>query len=126
MVTVFSPVGLNEDVVDLFEVHDAGLVADGFDERAQTQVAGAAQQAFAGTDDERQCFGREGVVTETGAIQLLNPAALLGDLPGQFAVVGIEPAVVRTGIGLSEVVCTALPLAIERAKSILDEFLLCV
>jgi hydrogenase maturation protease len=67
-----------------------------------------------------------GTAHETGAIQLLNPAALLGDLPGQFAVVGIEPAVVRTGIGLSEVVCTALPLAIERAKSILDEFLLCV
>ena len=42
MVTVFPPVGLNEDAVDLLEVHDAGLVANGFDERTQTQVAGAA------------------------------------------------------------------------------------
>ena len=42
MVTVFSPVRLEEDAVDLFEVHDAGLVAHGFDERTQTQVAGAA------------------------------------------------------------------------------------
>jgi hypothetical protein len=48
LVTVFSPVGLDEDAVDLFEVHDAGLVTDGFDERSQTQVAGAAQQAFDG------------------------------------------------------------------------------
>jgi len=63
---------------------------------------------------------------ETGAIQLLNAAALVGDLPGQFAVVGIEPAVLRTGIGLSDGVRAALPLAVERAKSILDEFLLCV
>jgi hypothetical protein len=29
-------------MVDLFEIHDASLVADGFDERTQTQVAGAA------------------------------------------------------------------------------------
>ena len=42
---------LNEDMVDLFEVHDAGLVADGFDECAEAQVAGAAQQAFAGAHD---------------------------------------------------------------------------
>ena len=42
LVTVFSPMRLNEDAVDLFEVDDAGQVTDGFDERAQTQVAGAA------------------------------------------------------------------------------------
>jgi hypothetical protein len=38
LVTVFSPVGLDEDAIDLLEVHDTGLVADGFDERAQTEV----------------------------------------------------------------------------------------
>ena len=64
--------GLNEDAVDLFKVHDAGLVADGFDERTQAQVAGAAQEAFAGADDEGQGFGGEGVVTQTGAIQLIE------------------------------------------------------
>jgi len=32
LVTIFSPVGLDEDVVDLLEVDDAGLIADGFDE----------------------------------------------------------------------------------------------
>ena len=64
--------GLDEDAVDLFEVHDAGLVADGFDERAQTQVAGAAQQAFAGADDEGQGFGGEGVVAQAGAVELVQ------------------------------------------------------
>jgi len=29
-----APVGLNEDVVDLFEIDDAHLVAHGFDQRA--------------------------------------------------------------------------------------------
>jgi len=68
--------GLDEDMVDLFEVHDAGLVADGFDERAQAQVAGAAQQPFTGTDDERQRFGREGVVAEAGAVELIEDELL--------------------------------------------------
>ena len=36
----------NENAVDLFEVYDAGLVPHGFDERAETQVAVAAQQPF--------------------------------------------------------------------------------
>jgi hydrogenase maturation protease len=52
-----------------------------------------------------------GTAHETGAIQL--------------SVLGTEPAVLRTGIGLSEVVRAALPLAVTRAKSILDGFLLC-
>src|SRR5512139_1915210 len=47
LITVFPPVGLDEDAVDLLEIHDAGLVAHGFDERAQAEVAGATQQAFA-------------------------------------------------------------------------------
>ena len=68
--------GLNEDMVDLFEVHDAGLVAHGFDERSQAQVAGAAQETFAGTNDERQGFRGEGVVTQAGAIQLIQDKLL--------------------------------------------------
>jgi hypothetical protein len=45
---IFSPVRFNDDAVDLFDVHDAGLVADRFNERAQAQIAGAAQQPFVG------------------------------------------------------------------------------
>ncbi len=64
--------GLEEDAVDLFEVDGAGLVAHGFDERAQAQVAGAAQEAFAGADDEREGFGGEGVVAQAGAVELVE------------------------------------------------------
>ena len=64
--------GLNEDAVDLFEVHNAGMVSDGFDEGSQAEIAGASQQTFAGTDDEGQGFRGEGVVAEAGAIQLIQ------------------------------------------------------
>ena len=75
LVTVFSPMGLNEDAVDLFEVHDAVLVADGFDERTQAEIAGAAQQAFAGTHDQGQRFGREGVMCWAGGNEpICDPA----------------------------------------------------
>ena len=87
LVTVFPPMGLDEHAVDLFEVHDAGLVADGFDERAQAQVAGAAQQAFAGADDQGQGFGREGVVAQAGAVELVEDELFdgFGSQPGQAA-----------------------------------------
>ena len=39
VVTVFSPVGLDEDAVDLFKVDNTGLIADGFDERTEAQIA---------------------------------------------------------------------------------------
>jgi hypothetical protein len=63
---------LNEHAVDLFEVHDAGLVADSFNQTTDTQIAGATQQAFARADDECQCFGREGVVAQACTIQLIQ------------------------------------------------------
>ena len=78
LVTVFSPVGLDEDAVDLFEIDDAGLVAHGFDEAADAQVAGAAQQPFAGANDEREGFEGEGVVAESGAIELGEDERLNG------------------------------------------------
>jgi len=65
-------VGLDEDAVDLLEVHDAGLVADSFDERTQTQIASAAQESFAGADDQGQGFRGEGVVAEAGTVELIQ------------------------------------------------------
>jgi hypothetical protein len=38
LVTVFPPMGLNQDAVDLFEVHNAGLVANDFDEGSQAEI----------------------------------------------------------------------------------------
>jgi len=62
--------GLDEDAVDLFAVHDPDLVAHGLDQGTQAEVAGAAQQAIAGTDDQGQGLGTEGMVLQIGAIQL--------------------------------------------------------
>src|SRR5438034_8328822 len=68
-VAVISPVGLNEDAVDLFEVHGADLVAHRLDQSAEAEVASAAQEALGGTDDEGQRVGAKGVVPQAGAVQ---------------------------------------------------------
>ena len=70
--------GLNENAVDLFEVHNAGLVADSFDEGSQAEIAGASQQAFAGADDEHEGFGGERVVTQAGPVELIQDELLDG------------------------------------------------
>jgi hypothetical protein len=49
LVTVFPPMGLDKHAVDLLEIDDAGLIADGLDEGAQAEVTGAAQESFTGT-----------------------------------------------------------------------------
>ena len=64
--------GLNEDPVDLLEIDGADLIAHGLDQRTEAEIAGAAQQAFAGTNDERQRFGGEGVVAQAGAVELIQ------------------------------------------------------
>jgi hypothetical protein len=69
MVTVFPPVGLDEHAIDWFEVHDAGLVAHRFDEGTQAEIAGAAQEALAGADDQSQRFLGEGIVAQAGTIE---------------------------------------------------------
>lgn len=61
---------------------------------------------------------------ESNAGELLTLASLLGDRPDVVVVVGIEPADLRTGIGLSPAVKQALPSAAERAEQILSELLL--
>jgi hypothetical protein len=61
---------LNKHTIDLFKIDHAGLIADGLNEGADAQVAGAVQQAFSGANDQSQRFLGEGVVTQTGTIQL--------------------------------------------------------
>jgi hypothetical protein len=53
----------------LLEIDEAGLVADGFDERTQAEVTGAAE-SFAGAHDQGQGIGSEGIVAQASAIQL--------------------------------------------------------
>jgi len=54
----------------LFEIDDVGLIAHCFNERAQRQIAGAAQQTFGGAHDQSQGFRAEGVVAQAGPVQL--------------------------------------------------------
>ncbi len=51
---------------------------------------------------------------------LLNAARLIGTLPPEVCVVGVEPAVVRTGLELSDEVQNALPAAWAAARDALD------
>jgi hypothetical protein len=68
-VGVLVPVGLHEDAVDVVDVD--GLVggADGLDQAADAEVAGLAQDAVGGADDEVDGGLREGVVSESGAVE---------------------------------------------------------
>jgi hydrogenase maturation protease len=60
---------------------------------------------------------------EGGAGTLLAVCDLIGDLPGAVAVLGIEPAEVATGIGLSPPVRAALPKALEWARGAVESLL---
>ena len=46
---------------------------------------------------------------------------LLGQLPDRIAVIGIEPAIVRTGIGLSPAVAASVPAAAILAAAVLRQ-----
>ena len=85
LVAVISPVGLNEDAVDLLEIDGADLVAHRFDQRAEAQIAGAPQQAFGGADEESQGLRAESVVAQAGAVELGQDEGLrgLGSQAGQ-------------------------------------------
>jgi len=55
----------------------------------------------------------------SNALELLATARLLGDLPPSVTIVGIEPACLATGIGLSPAVEAAIPEALSRARAVL-------
>jgi len=60
---------------------------------------------------------------EGNALDLLATARLLGDDAGEIVVVGVEPAHIGTGIGLSPQVTAGLPAAMERARAVLESML---
>lgn len=75
------------------------------------------------------CAPGSGTSHDTNALELLRFAALLDELPEQVRIIGIEPEKLATGIGLSETVASAVPAAVERAKTAILELqkaLLCV
>lgn len=71
-------------------------------------------------DVEESMPPRASTAHEGNAGDLLRVADLIGDRPGTVAVVGIEPAVVRTGTGLSRAVREALPAAVDAALAALE------
>lgn len=66
---------------------------------------------------------RAATAHEGNALELLHAAALLGDLPSEVIVIGVEPKSVKTGIGLSEALKGALRPAAERAREVIREVL---
>jgi hypothetical protein len=67
---IVTPVGLEEDGVDLLEIDGLGAVADGFDERTDAEVFDGSEGAFRGADDEVEGLLREGVVGKADVIEL--------------------------------------------------------
>jgi hydrogenase maturation protease len=57
---------------------------------------------------------------EGNAGELLAAAQLIGDLPAQVFLIGVEPERLRTEIGLSPTVSAALPMALGCVQEIVD------
>jgi hypothetical protein len=55
-IVLLSPVGLEQDAIDLFEIDAFGLIADGFQETGKAKIADTTQEAFGGTRDESEGF----------------------------------------------------------------------
>jgi hypothetical protein len=68
---VVPPVGLHEHGVDLFEVDDFGLVADGFYQGSDTEVLDRSQRAFGKAENEIDGLVGEGLVREAYEVELL-------------------------------------------------------
>jgi hydrogenase maturation protease len=59
---------------------------------------------------------RASTAHESNVAELLQASTLLGECPEQVTVIGIEPARIETGIGLSEAVARAVGEAAEKAR----------
>lgn len=60
---------------------------------------------------------------EGNAGELLAAAKLLDELPAQVFLIGIEPERIRTELGLSESVASAIPRALVRTCGVVDRIL---
>jgi len=74
-------------------------------------------------DDIAKMRARRAATSHEGnGLGLIEMSRLLGELPDELVVVGIEPAKVKTGIGLSPEVEAGLEEALARAREILGRF----
>ena len=60
--------------------------------------------------------GRASTAHESNVAELLQASTLLGECPEQVTVIGIEPARIETGMGVSEAVAKAVGEAVEAAR----------
>jgi len=63
------PMGLQEDAVDVVDVDGFVGGADGLDHAADAEIAGLAQDAVGGADDEVDGGAGEDIVGESGAVE---------------------------------------------------------
>ncbi|QVL30235.1 hypothetical protein KIH39_15385 [Telmatocola sphagniphila] len=61
--------GLQEDAVDVVDVHGFIGGSNGFDEAADAEIAGFTQDAVGGADDEIDGGLRKSIVAESDAIE---------------------------------------------------------
>jgi hydrogenase maturation protease len=78
---------------------------------------------FRGSELEQLRARRAGTAHESSALELFETARLLGYECGEIAVVGIEPACLRTGMDLMPEVESALGAALTQSRTILDEMM---
>ena len=66
------------------------------------------------------CSFGSGTSHDANATELLRFAALVGELPPRVHVIGVEPEIIRTGIGLSSCVSAAIPAAVQKVKTVIQ------
>jgi hydrogenase maturation protease len=75
-----------------------------------------------GEGELEQLRARCGATAHEGnGLEILAVARLLGQAPGRVRIVGVEPAQIRTGVGLSAAVESALPEALAAAQRVLAD-----
>ena len=74
-------------------------------------------------NDWKQPGSRGATSHESNVAELLQTALLLGDCPERVVVIGIEPARVATGIGLSDAVARSIPSAVAAARTAIQKLL---
>jgi hypothetical protein len=85
-----TPVGLEQDAIDMGQIDDFAAGSDGFQEAGDAKIAGATQVALGGADDQIERFRGKGAVGQAAQVKLSEDK--VADL------VGIES---RHGYGIS-------------------------
>ncbi len=104
-------------LLDYFSGREAVVILDAF---ASQRGAGAVS-VLEGDQVMNLRGPRSTTAHEGNAGELLAAAALVDSLPHRIFLVGIEPECLRTHLGLSEPVKSALPLALARTCVVIEQ-----